>query len=166
MLLITVSCWKIHLQSRALWWKKNSIFVVCFRFSKFFHLTKLFKLLNFFKFNCFNLRKRNTNLYVPDFSSSKKKKKNYNLATLNYLHFDETDMLFWKIINLQTPTLCSNLEIRQTLPQLKEHIIGSTWVIFAVNLFICLLFVSDFLNSSIWPNCSSFWSSSNLIVLI
>ena len=92
MLLITVWCWKMHLQSRALWRKKNNnIFVVCFRFSKFFHLTKLFKLLEFFKFNCFNLRKGNTNLYVHDFTSSKKKKK--NLATLNYLHFDETDML-------------------------------------------------------------------------
>ena len=90
MLLITVWCWKMHLQSRALWWKKNNIFVVCFRFSKFFHLTELLKLPEFFKFNCFNLRNGNTNLYVHDFTSSKKI---IFFATLNYLHFDETVML-------------------------------------------------------------------------
>ena len=54
--------------------KKDSVFVVCFRFSKFFHLTKLFKLLEFFKFSCFNLAKGNTNLHVHDFTFSKKKK--------------------------------------------------------------------------------------------
>ena len=55
--------------------KKDSVFVVCFRFSKFFHLTKRFKLLEFFKFSCFNLAKGNTNLHVHDFTFSKKKKK-------------------------------------------------------------------------------------------
>ena len=89
--------------------KKDNVFVVCFRFSKFFHLTKLFKLLEFFRFNCFNLRKGNTNVHVHDYKFLKK-----NLATLSYLHFDEADMLFSKIINFQTLTLCSNLEIRQT----------------------------------------------------
>ena len=72
--------------------KKDNVFVVCFRFSKFFHLTELFKLLEFFKFNGFNLRKENTNLHVHDFIFSTTKKK--KLATLSDLHFDETDMLF------------------------------------------------------------------------
>ena len=52
--------------------KKDNVFVVCFRFSKFFHLTKLFKLLEFFRFNCFNLRKGNTNVHVHDYKFFKK----------------------------------------------------------------------------------------------
>ena len=125
MLLITLRYWKMHLQSRPLWWKRTICLLFISDFFKFFHLTKLFKILEFFKFNCFNLRKGNTNLHAHGFTFSKKKK---NLPTLSCVHFDETDMLFSKIIN--STTLCSNLEIRQT----REQIIGSIWVIFAVNL--------------------------------
>ena len=99
---------------------KKIVFVICFRFSKFFHLTKLFKLLEFFKFNCFNLRKVNTNLYVQDFRFSKNQKE--NLATLSYLHFDETDMLFSKIINFQTQYLVATLTYgKQITPSKGAH---------------------------------------------
>ena len=92
--------------------KENNVFV-CLRFYKFFHLTKLFKLLEFFKFDCFNLRKRNTNLYVHDFDFSTKKILQPLITFILMRH------AFLKNYQSPNPTLCSNFETRKQINPTK-----------------------------------------------
>ena len=85
MLLSTLRYWKMHLQSRTLWWKKTMCWLLVSDFlnssiwpnySSFWSSSSLIVL---------NLRKGNTNLHVHDFTFSKKKKNLLPLVTLSLM---------------------------------------------------------------------------------
>ena len=111
--------------------KKDNVFVVCFRFSKFFHLTKLFKLLEFFKFNCFNLRKGNSNLHVHDFTFSKKTK--ILLPSVTFILV--TQICFSEKLSISKPQHCvATFRYGKQITPTKGTHHMKNWVIFAVNL--------------------------------